>query len=90
LNTRFLSKSLNFVDYKTILTPLLCGQASKQNILFPAFDNCEFNYILNIQYKPRTETIIIKSDSVGKIVISIISSFLILSYMYFFLRHPSM
>ena len=89
LNTRFLSNNLNFNDYKTILTPLLCEQASKQNILFPAFDNCEFNYILNIQYKPMTETVIIKSDSVGKIVISVISSSLILSYMYFFLRHPT-
>jgi hypothetical protein len=82
---RLIAQKIDPTDYNTIMTPLLCEQASAQEILFPSFDACFFNIHLNvIYYKVQKHNLV--ASSIGPTVIATLSFFVLSIYVLVFFR----
>ena len=78
LNSRLMTTRLSPIDFKTIMTPLICEKASEQHQNMPDFDDCQTQFTFNINYIVGVRVAPFRSSSVGKTVL-IAFGFLIFS-----------
>ena len=86
LNGRLMTNRISPSDYTTIMTPLICEKASEQHQNMPDFDDCQTQFIFNINYIVGVDRPPFHVSSVGKTVL-ITFGFIIFSvYLLFFSR----
>jgi hypothetical protein len=86
LYKRLYSKTLSLENYQTIMAPLICDSAEKQQLLEPAFDQCLFQIILNLTYTYVPATPIVIMESIGPDILYGLTFFCVGTYMLFFIK----
>lgn len=86
LYNRLYSKTLSLQNYQTIMAPLICDSAEKQQTLQPAFDECLFQVVLNLTYTYVPTNPIISMKSIGPQIVYTLTVFCVGTYVLFFTK----